>query len=119
MRTLFLSLAALVVMTAGMLGQSVKYDFDRSVDFHRFSTYHWVHGPSPADAVNNTRIVNAIDRELAARGLQQPVAQHPGPDLLVAYLTNLDRDVKVTGMSKGWGPYQFLTPTGDHEFGGA
>jgi hypothetical protein len=119
MRTLFTSLAVLVAMTAGALAQHVTFDFDRSVDFHRFATYAWVQGPAPADPVNHHRIVNAVDRELAAKGLQQAVPQHPGPDLLVAYLTGLDRDVKLTGLWKGWGSYKFQTPAADRGVGGS
>jgi len=106
MRTLITSLAAFVAMSAIALAQHVTYDVDRSVDWHRFSSYAWVQGPASADSANNDRIVNAVTGELASKGFQR-VAQDAGPDLLVAYHTSLDCDVKVTGLSKGWGPYQF------------
>ena len=119
MRTLFTSVAALLAMTASALAQNVAYDFDRSMDFQRFGTYAWVKGPAVADPVNDERIVNAVSRELASKGFQSVLAQHPGPDLLVAYHTSLDRNVKVKGLLKGWGPYQFRNPTGEREPGGA
>ena len=78
-----------------MRSHRTLYDFDRSIDFERFGKFAWVQGLAPADTVNDERIVDAVSRALASKGFQPVVAQHPGPDLLVAYHTSLDRDVKV------------------------
>ena len=102
----FVSAVTLVLMGAVALAQNVTYDFDRAADFSRFRTYAWVRGTVLTDEINHDRVVNAINAQLAGKGLMQVEAGET-PDVLVAYHASFDRDLQVTGFSSGWGPYRF------------
>jgi len=107
MRLASLTLAVLVLTASGASAQQVTYDFDKSADFSSFKTYAWVTaGLELPDGFNHQRVVSAVEAQLAARGLS---AAAPGtsPDVLVAYHAAFDSDVRVTGMSHGFGPYAF------------
>jgi hypothetical protein len=102
----FASAAALALMGTVTLAQNITYDFDRSANFSRFRTYAWVRGTVLRDELNHTRIVNAVNAQLAGKGLTR-VAASAHPDVLVAYHASFDRDLRITGFSSGWGPYGF------------
>ena len=105
--TLTLAMAGTVTFA-----QNVTYDFDRSANFSAFKRYAWVRGTALADQLNDKRIVNAIDAQLALKGLTQ-VAGNENPDVLVAYHATFDRNLQITGFSSGWGGYRFAgTRTG-------
>lgn len=107
MRTRIATLIAGVALLGTItFAQSINYDFDKSANFKAFRTYTWVRGAAVPDALNNERIVNAINAQLAAKGLRM-VARQGNPDLLVAYHAAFDRDLQITGFSSGWGGYRF------------
>lgn len=105
-RTSFASVVALVLMAGIALAQNITFDFDKSANFAEFATYTWERGHEVPDELNHKRIVNAIDGQLAAKGLTR-VSRQEQPDLLVAYHAVFDRDLQVSGFSSGWGPYRF------------
>ncbi len=87
----------LVVLAAPVAAQTygVTVTADKATDFTRFKTYSWDGGGWPAlnEAVR-TQIVAAVDRELAALGLQKKDA---GPaDVVVTYATVRRTDVDLT-----------------------
>jgi len=86
------------------LAQNVTYDFDRSAPFARFKTYTWVKGTPVNDALNDKRIVSAIDSQLAAKGFTRMA---DGGDVLVAYHASFDKNLQINGFSSGWGGYRF------------
>ena len=86
--------------------QSINYDFDKSANFAAFKTYTWVRGAAMPDALNNDRIVGAINAQLAGKRLTM-VGRQENPDLLVAYHASFDRDLQITGFGTGWGGYRF------------
>jgi hypothetical protein len=90
------------------LAQSVAYDYDRTTNFARLRTYAWVRGTGVEDDLNHKRIVNAIDAQLALRGLRE-VPLGAEPDVLVSYHATFDTDLVVTGHSSGavWGGPRF------------
>lgn len=96
----FLTAATLTLAGTHALAQSVTYDYDRTTNFARLRTYSWVRGTGVDDELNHKRIVNAVDAQLAARGLRE-VAPDAEPDVLVSYHATFDRDVVVTGHSSG------------------
>jgi uncharacterized protein DUF4136 len=102
----FVSAALLIVTGAIGVAQSVNYDFDKGTDFSKFKTYAWVRGTELADELNHSRVVSAIDAQLAAKGLRQ-VEMRAKPDLLVAYHASFSRDLQISGFSSGFGPYRF------------
>jgi hypothetical protein len=106
-----LSAACVVLMGAVTLAQNVTYDFDKSTDFSRFETFAWVRGTVLADEINHSRVVSAVEAQLAAKGLDR-VRVGERPDVLVAYHATFDSDLQITGFSSGWGPYRFAGRTG-------
>ena len=101
--TLIAGVALLGTIT---FAQSINYDFDKSANFAAFKTYTWVRGAAVPDALNNDRIVGAINAQLAGKRLTM-VGRQENPDLLVAYHATFDRDLQITGFATGWGGYRF------------
>jgi hypothetical protein len=102
---------ATIVTTAGIIlfgtiafAQSVTYDYDRAVDFSRFRTYAWTRGTNLEDELNHNRVVNAIEAQLAMKGLRR-VESGERADLLVAYHASFDKNLQINASSSGWGPY--------------
>jgi hypothetical protein len=102
----FFTVAALALMGALAFAQNVTYDFDKGADFSRFKTYSWIKGTILSDELNHKRVVNAIDTQLAGKGLRK-IDSNVDSDVLVAYHATFDKDVQITGFSSGFGPYRF------------
>jgi hypothetical protein len=102
----FCSAVAVLMLGAITLAQNTTYDFDRATDFSRFRTYAWIPGTVAPDEINHTRIVNAVNAQLARKGLSQ-AANSANADLLVAYHATFGRNLRITGFSSGFGPYGF------------
>jgi len=68
--TKLLVLFAFIVSTAAV-GAAVSVDHDPKVDFTKFKTYSWMPGTPAANPLNETRIHDAIDAQLAAKGLKK------------------------------------------------
>lgn len=102
------TIAALVGLLFGTAAsaQSISFDFDRSISFGAFKTYAWVSGTNVPDALVHQRIVNAVDVQLARKGLTRVDAE-ARPDVLVAYHASLDKDLQISGFGSGWGGYRF------------
>jgi Domain of unknown function (DUF4136) len=89
----------LIVLAGGFVAaQTPKYGVtttaDKNADFTKLKTYTWEHGWQSPDKQIHEMIVSAIDRELAAAGLQEKAS---GPaDVLVTYasLRRIDVDLK-------------------------
>ena len=106
--------AMLALLGSAASAQDVTYDYDKSADFTAFKTYAWVDGHNLPDQLNHQRIVEALDRQLASKGLRQ-VAPDANPDVLVAYHALFDKNVEIHGFSSGWAGYRF----GAHRSGSA
>jgi Domain of unknown function (DUF4136) len=100
------SAASLALLGTIAHAQGVTYDFDRATDFSRIRTYAWVRGTPLGDELNHKRVVNAIDAQLASKGLTK-VEASMNPDVLVAYHASFDRDLEINGFASGWGGYRF------------
>lgn len=102
----YFAAAALVTITgATASAQSVSYDFDKSANFSSYKTYAWIRGTEVPDEINHTRVVDAMNAQLAAKKLTR-VDSAANPDLFVAYHAVFERDVQITGFANGWGPYR-------------
>ena len=99
------TMIGLALLGAVTFAQNVSYDFDRSAPFNRFKSYSWVKG-TPVDALNDKRIVSAIDSQLAGKGFTKLADGSPA-DLLVAYHASFDKNLQINGFSSGWGGYRF------------
>lgn len=104
MRVALCSTAAMVMLGAIAVAQSVNYDYDRSADFSRFKTYTWVRGTELTDELNHKRVVRAIDSQLAAKGLSRVDGN---ADVVVAYRANFDENLQINGYSSGFGGPRF------------
>jgi hypothetical protein len=98
--------AGLMLAAPAAVAQDVTYDYDKSADFSKLKTYTWIPGHNLQDELNHKRIVNAVDAQLAAKGLRK-VESADKPDALVAYHASFNRDLQVNGFSSGWGGYRF------------
>jgi hypothetical protein len=48
--------------------QKVNIDYDKGVDFSRFTSYQWAEGQPAQSPLVHKRIVNAIEKQLASKG---------------------------------------------------
>jgi len=107
---LFLALAFCALISASALAQQTNVDWDRSTNFSQFHTYAWQPSPKPAKGLWDQRIIDGVNQQLQAKGLQ--LAQ-PGtdPDLWVVYTSHVKDQSQVVGTGYnfgptwGWGPW--------------
>jgi hypothetical protein len=66
------------------LAQKVKVDYDKAVNFSTFKTYTWVKGIPAKNPIINQMIIDAVDREMVARGLTKKEADGDLQDLFSA-----------------------------------
>ena len=93
--------AGLMLLARGAAAQDVNYDYDRRANFSAYRTYAWVGGTNLADDLNHARIVAAVDRQLAAKGLAQ-VDSTGNPDVLVIYRVGLTQDLEINAYDNRW-----------------
>jgi hypothetical protein len=107
MRTTTLMAALVLALTAAQSSaQTVTYDYDRNADFSKLKTYAWVNPTNIGDDFSHKRIVSAIDKQLAAKGLT-PAAANSTPDVIIAYNAVLTEDAQINGFSSGFGGWRF------------
>jgi hypothetical protein len=94
-------IAGLVLLARGAAAQDVNYDYDRRANFSAYRTYAWTGGTNLADDLNHARIVAAVDRQLAAKGMAR-VDSTGNPDLLVVYRVGLHQDLEINGYDNRW-----------------
>ena len=93
-----LSLAGL----AASFAQQVQTDFDHRADFSQYKTYSWEQ-IKPANSLWTSRIKNAVDNQLAAKGWSQ--AEQGADVALMAIETTQTRktlDTFYDGFGGGW-----------------
>ena len=100
------AILVVVLLTAGSAwAQKVNVDYDHSADFTKYKTYAWMESRNPAPSdLSHRRIVEAIDQQLAAKGLRKV---DRNPDLLVVYNAGVKEQVSVQGYSYGYYPYRW------------
>lgn len=103
--TIGTAFAALALATAAF-AQTISFDFDRSVNFGHFKTYAWVNGTSVPEPLIHQRLVNAVDTQMARKGMRL-VSGSANPDVLVAYHASFDTNLQITGFGSGWGGYRY------------
>jgi len=99
------------------LGQDVRTNYMPGTDFSKYHTYTWVDevqgvpsvGGHP-DQILDTQVKQAIDSQMAAKGLTK-VADGGKPDLLLGYQLAIDQEKQINGFASGmggmggWGPW--------------
>ncbi len=102
-KLLFFMLALLLLTSARIFAQDVRYNFDKSTDFSKFRTYKWVtlKGAEKPDDLTDKQIKAAIDAELARKGLTKTDADNA--DLYIGYQPAIGQEKQFTSYSSGWG----------------
>jgi hypothetical protein len=105
-----LALTSAFLLVASLApAQDVGYNFDQQADFTKYRTYKWV-AVKGAEAPNELvakQITDAIDRQLATKGLTK--TDSDTADLYVAYQVAVDQEKQLTtwntgyAMGPGWG----------------
>ena len=115
-----ISLMLLVVVSAllNSCGTSMKvsYDYDRNVDFYKFSTFslsNWNDDNSElVDNFTKERLLNAMKNEMLKRGMKE-VAENPDIKLDIFVVTNTKKYTTAYTTHMGYGGYR-----GWHGYGG-
>lgn len=97
-----LLLACLFLATVPAFAQKTNVDWDRQINFSQFHTYAWQQSPHPAQGFWDQRIVDAVNRQLQAKGLQ---LVQDNPDLWVVYTSKVSDQKQVVGTGYNFGPY--------------
>jgi len=80
--------------------QSVSYNYAQGVDFSLYKTYEWVDiaGVTAGDQILANEIKQAIDTQLAAKGLTKSTQ---GAQLYVAYQVSFPREKQISQYIRG------------------
>jgi hypothetical protein len=65
-----------------------------------------VPGTNVPDQLVHRRVIDAVDVQLALKGLKK-VSREQQPDVLIAYHASFDKDLQINGFGSGWGGYRF------------
>ncbi len=90
---------AILLLPALAAAQKTSYDFDKTAAFSTFKTYALKDGTSVGQKLIDDRIVAAIDKELAAKGL----TKSDNPDVFVVYHVAFDKEKDISTYSSGYG----------------
>jgi hypothetical protein len=78
----------------------VRVDYDHSVNFSKYKTFMWVEKPQTQNPLMDDRIVNAINAQLSAKGLE-PVSADA--DLSIKASSSVQEKVVLNTFYDGWG----------------
>jgi hypothetical protein len=103
-----LAVVAVCLIPTIASAQTVSVDYDRTADFSKFRTYAWREGRPAANPLIDKRIVEAVDRQLAARGW---IRTDSSPSAIVMYAAGLDaeRQLKAWGSGPRWNGFGTVT----------
>jgi hypothetical protein len=98
-----LSIALFMLAATTAVAQDVRYNFDKDRDFSKFKTYKWVpiKDAAKVDNLRDKQIKDAIDAELAKKGLTQNDAD--SADLYVGYQAGIGTEKQFTSYNTDWG----------------
>ena len=61
----------LILFTSSLVFGKIRIDYDHSVNFYRYKTFMWLEKPITDNPFMASRIVNAVNGQLRAKGLEQ------------------------------------------------
>ena len=101
--------AFLMVLLGSAFGQHIQTDFDHQANFSQYKTYSWQE-IKPANSLWDSRIKNAVDAQLSAKGWTQ--VDNGGDVAIVAIkMTTTQRTLQTYydnfGFGGGWGWRRF------------
>ncbi|WP_076542396.1 DUF4136 domain-containing protein [Shewanella sp. UCD-KL21] len=117
MKKLFVAAAVLALSACSTL--KTNTDFDPAVSFDQYKTYSWVEKKDQdasyhLDGLMDQRVRDAVNNELGQKGLTK--ADITEADLLVNYLTKVDKKINVDTFNTSFGYYPYY---GRRGWGGA
>lgn len=100
-----LGLFVLLFLSSTLQAQKITTDYDHQANFSAYKTFMWIEPPRiPEDPLMETRVVNAANAALTAKGWQLVPG---GADVgIVAHVATKGRhtlDTFYTGFGGGWG----------------
>jgi hypothetical protein len=99
----FLALLMLVGAGSAVQAQKITVDSDKNLNFQEFKTYAWTTGTPVKNPLFDQRIIDAVDKQLAAKGFQK-VDLSANPDLIVLYHAAVGQQTELNTMNMGgWG----------------
>jgi hypothetical protein len=98
--------------------QDVRTNYMPETDFSKYHTYAWVNevggvpvvGGQP-DQILDTQVKQAVDSQMAAKGLTKVVDARKA-DLLLGFQLAIDREKQINGFANGWGGWGGWGPWG-------
>lgn len=114
----------LTLLLSACSSLQTQYDYDPDIDFSQYKSFAWVdtsdkqNTPYHLDGLMDQRVKSAVNTELQAKGFKQ-VAKTEA-DLLVNYLTKVDKKMNVDTFNTQYGYYPYygrfgMTPMTDHQ----
>ncbi|MCW9013713.1 MAG: DUF4136 domain-containing protein [Gammaproteobacteria bacterium] len=100
----FVVLIISISITSACSTLSVHYDYDTNKNFSTIRTYNWLPFPRDADIdeLNKARFINAIDADLASKGLTKNSSQ---PDFEIATHVGKEDKVDISTWGYTYAPY--------------
>jgi uncharacterized protein DUF4136 len=93
MKLILILLTAILFATPAVTrAQKVTVDYDKSANFASYKTYKWSEGKGARNPIVNQMIIDAVDRELAAKGLTKTDAN---PDVRFSFFAAAGFDLQV------------------------
>jgi hypothetical protein len=100
-RHVFTGVIAALLLSSVAFAQKINTDYDHSAVFANYHTYMWEKSPHPARGFWNQRIVDAVNKQLQAKGLTEVQSN---PDVWVVYSNSIHDQKEVIGTGYGFGP---------------
>ncbi len=91
----------ILIGCASAAAQEIRYNFLPGTDFAKYKTYRWARVPNAEypDQIIDTQITQAIDAQLAAKGLSKSSGETA--DLVVTYQTAINTEKQWNSYSSG------------------
>jgi hypothetical protein len=94
-----LTTLSLLLLLGACSSIKVTYDFDSTADFSKYKTYDFTEDAKnfPIQELDRTRILNAIDKEMTAKGF----TKSENPDVLIDLQVKLEQRQTATATNNG------------------
>jgi hypothetical protein len=100
-KRVFSGVVVMLLLCAAAFAQKINTDYDHSANFSNYHTFMWEKSPKPARGFWNQRIIDAVNKELQAKGLTEVQSN---PDVWVVYSNSIHDQKEVIGSGYGFGP---------------
>jgi hypothetical protein len=91
---------AILFTTTSAFAHKVRVDYDHRANFSKYKTFMWVEKPQTENPLMDERVVNAVNAQLSAKGLE-PVTTDA--DLNVSATSTIEQKQILTTFYDGWG----------------